>query len=68
MEREDRRQIGASKGIVGHHSRREHNPRSGISKHGHPKIEVPVIRAGDEFVLVLREQGPAPYPILSPTA
>src|SRR6516164_7555279 len=27
----------------------------------HSKIEVPVIRAGDELILVLREQRPAPY-------
>ena len=63
MEREDRRQIGSAKGIVRHHGRREHNPWPGISKHGHAKVEVPIIRAGDEFILALREQGPAPYPI-----
>jgi hypothetical protein len=66
MEREDRRQVGTAKGIVGHHGRREHNPWPGISKDRHPKIEVPVIRACDELILVLREQGPAPY--LAPTA
>jgi len=55
MEREDRCQIGSAKGVMGHHGRREHNPWPGISKHGHPKIEVPVIRSGDELVLVLRE-------------
>ena len=26
MEREDRRQVGTAKDIVGHHGRREHNP------------------------------------------
>src|SRR5262245_21438860 len=61
MEREDRRQVGTTKGVVGHHRRGEHNPWPGISKDRHAKIEVPVIRAGDELILMLREQGPAPY-------
>ena len=61
MERENRRQVGTAKGIVGPHGRREHNPWPGISKDRHSKIEVPVIRAGDQLILVLREQGPAPY-------
>ena len=60
MEREDRRQVGTAKRIVGHHGRREHNPWPGISKDRHAKIEVPVVRAGDELIRVLREQGPAP--------
>ena len=32
MEREDRRQVGTAKDIVGHHGRREHNPWPGISE------------------------------------
>src|SRR5262249_30977862 len=61
MKRQDRHQVGTTKGTVGHHGRGEHNPWPGISKHGHAKIEMPVIGSGDELLRVLREQGPAPY-------
>src|SRR6516225_1333874 len=60
MEREDRRQVGTAKDIVGHHGRREHNPWPSISKDRHAKIEVLVVLAGDDLIPVLREQGPAP--------
>jgi hypothetical protein len=53
MEREDRRQVGRAKRIVSHHDRREHNLRPGISKDRYAKIEVPVVRAGDELIPLL---------------
>jgi hypothetical protein len=49
MEREDRRQVGTAKDIVGRHGRREHNPWPGISKDRHAKIEVLVVLARDDL-------------------